>query len=42
MLSSSWDGAEAGLLFASVLGIVEQWTEEESLQLIEIYKTDAQ
>jgi hypothetical protein len=41
MLSSSRDGVEAGLLFASILGIVEQWTEEESLQLIEIYKTNA-
>jgi hypothetical protein len=40
MLSSSWDGAEGGLLFASILGIVAQWTEEESLQLIEIYKTN--
>jgi hypothetical protein len=39
MLSSSWDGVEAGLLFAS---IVAQWTEEESLQLIGIYKTNAQ
>jgi hypothetical protein len=41
MLSSSWDGVEAGLLFASILGIVVQWTEEESLQLIEIHKTNA-
>jgi hypothetical protein len=41
MLSSSWDAVEAGLLFASILGIVAQWTEEESLQLMEIYKTNA-
>jgi hypothetical protein len=39
MLSSSWDGVQAGLLFASILGIAAQWTEEESLQLI--YKTNA-
>jgi hypothetical protein len=41
MLSSSWDGVEAGLLFASIMKIVAQWTEEESLQVIEIYKTNA-
>jgi hypothetical protein len=41
MLSSSWDGLEAGLLFASILGIVARWTEVDSLQLIEIYKTNA-
>jgi hypothetical protein len=41
MLSSSWDGVEAGLLFAGVMGIAAQWTEEESLQLMEIYKTNA-
>jgi hypothetical protein len=27
------------LLFASVLGIMAQWTEEDSLQLTDIYKT---
>jgi hypothetical protein len=40
MLSSSWDGVEAGLLFVSIMEIVAEWT-EESLQLIEIYKTNA-
>jgi hypothetical protein len=32
MLSSSWDGVEAGLPFATIMGIVAQWTEEESIQ----------